>query len=97
MKALARIILAIGNVVGCQGFKKMDRFILRYTGSGAMPPADLEKIHQAADVTVVDETPRMVLVEAPSESAAHLADLSPEWSCSRERMLPLPSTRKRTR
>ena len=75
----------------------MGRYILRYTGTGPRPPGDLERIRTAAKLTVIDDSPRMLLVEAPEEQVRKVAASLPGWICSPERTIRLPDPRPRPR
>jgi hypothetical protein len=68
----------------------MARFILRFTGRGSASESDLARIQAAPNVTVLDRSPRMLLVEAPDETVKHLAETLPDWSYSPERRIALP-------
>lgn len=76
----------------------MGRFILRFTGQGAMPGSDLAQIRSAPGVIVLDSTsPRMLLVEASPETVRQLAEALPGWTYSSERTVPLPDPRRKVR
>jgi hypothetical protein len=75
----------------------MGCFILRFKGPGAAPAADLERIRSAPGVKVVDSSPRMVLVEAPTETVRQLAEALPGWTSAPERTIPLPDPRPKVR
>lgn len=71
----------------------MQRYILRFRGNGAMPPVDVERIKDQVEVTVVDESPRSLLVEAPEQELNDLIEHMPGWIIAQERMLALPDLR----
>jgi hypothetical protein len=74
------------------------KFILRFCGEGAKPPADVKRIKQCEGVTVIDQsTPRMLLVEGPKAQVRKLADSMPDWALSEERRNALPKPRPRVR
>ena len=76
----------------------MGRFILRYTGQGAAPAADLRQIRALSGMEVLDDSlARMVLVQAPSEVVDQFVKVSPNWISTAERMVPLPDTRVKVR
>ncbi len=76
----------------------MGRFILRFTGRGPMPDADLAQVRSTKGVTVVDSSsPRMLLVEAAPRTVEQLAEALPGWACAAEQMVPLPNPRPRPR
>jgi hypothetical protein len=75
----------------------MDRFILRFTGQGAMPAADVSRIRAHPDVTVSDTSSRMLLIEATQPAADQLAQQLPDWVCTPERTYPRPDPRPKLR
>jgi hypothetical protein len=76
----------------------MDRFILRFTGRGATPADDVQRIRSSPGVNVVDSaSSRMLLVEALPESVQKLADSLPNWTCSGEQTIELPDPRPKIR
>jgi hypothetical protein len=76
----------------------MGRFILRYTGRGAMPDSHLTQIRSAPGVTVLDSTsPRMLLVQASPETVNQLAQALPGWTYSSEQTVRLPDPRPKVR
>jgi hypothetical protein len=75
-----------------------DRFVLRYRGSGKKEAADLgARLRADAAVTVVDEGPGMLLVEAPEPVVERLVHDRPGWTMSRETTVELPRARPRVR
>jgi hypothetical protein len=77
----------------------MGRFILRYQGAGAKPQSDVKKFRSLSNVKLVDESAKMLLVEAPTEDS--LRDTVGEvdgWAicpeCSFELPPPHPKLRK---
>jgi len=76
----------------------MGRFILRFTGRGAPPDADLVQIRSAPGVTVLDRaSPRMLLVQASPEAIHQMTEALSGWIYSREQMIPLPDPRPKIR
>ncbi|MFM8285015.1 MAG: hypothetical protein ACKOCW_15825 [Planctomycetaceae bacterium] len=73
----------------------MQRYVLRFTGQGSAPAADLKRISATAGVSVIDTAPRMVLVEASGLAGGRLADLLDGWVCVPETTVPLPDPRRR--
>jgi len=73
----------------------MQRFVLRFTGQGAPPPADLARISATSGVSVIDATPRMVLVEASMAAGGLLADSLAGWVCVPEHGVSVPEPRPR--
>ena len=76
----------------------MERAILRFTGPGAAPPADVARIRAMPGVNVIDASaPRMVLVDMVAEARVNLASLMPGWLVVSEQVVPLPDTREKVR
>jgi hypothetical protein len=75
----------------------MSRYILRYTGTGPRPAADVERIRAAPELTVLDESSRMLLVEASAGELARLVESMPGWTWSPERTIRLPDPRPKPR
>lgn len=76
---------------------RMARYVLRYKHAAQAPSSDLEKIRAAANLKVVDESPRMLLVEG-EEQAAHASVQDMDgWTVTPESMTPLPDTRQKIR
>jgi hypothetical protein len=75
----------------------MPRFILRYRPAGPRPDADARRIAALPGVELVDDSPRMLLVDGPEAALrAALADL-PAWVMTAETSVPLPDVRRRPR
>jgi len=72
-----------------------NRFVLRYQGDGTAPDAHVGRVHELPGVTIVDSSPRMLLVEGPPEQLRQLVDDLPDWSMAPEQAYPVPNTRER--
>ncbi len=71
----------------------MGRFILRFRGTGSIPPEDTERIRALPGTDVIDSTSRMLLVEAPDDEVRALVELMPEWVLSPEQTVSVPDPR----
>jgi hypothetical protein len=71
----------------------MGRYIVRYVGTGPRPAADVQRIRAAQELTVLDDSPRMFLVEASEAQLHKLIGSMPGWTWSPERMIRLPDPR----
>jgi hypothetical protein len=74
----------------------MDRLIMRFRGTAAGFTKSVSAIEGLDGVTIVDRTPRMLLVEATPVAAKQLGSI-PEWTVSPETFTPLPDPRERVR
>jgi hypothetical protein len=77
----------------------MGRYILRYQGHGAKPQSDVKKFRALSNVKLVDESAKMLLVEAATEESlldtiAEVVDWSICPECSLELPPPHPKLRK---
>jgi hypothetical protein len=73
------------------------RFIVRFRGPGPKPPDVAERISALPGMQVLDDTTRMLLVEAPEEARLRAA-LDPSlWVVSPERMYEIPPPRVKVR
>ena len=73
----------------------MSRYILRYGGSQAVPPEQLQSIRGTPGLRVLDQSPKMLLVDADESSLRERLKGMPGWSIHPEQGYPLPDTRKR--
>jgi hypothetical protein len=74
----------------------MPRYILRFTGPAA-PRADQQRVRSFSKVHVVDEAPKMFLVEGRDADVQELAASLPAWAVAREQAVPLPDARAKAR
>jgi hypothetical protein len=73
----------------------MTCYILRYKAAGAKPESDLSRIREAAGIKIVDESPRMLLVEGDDENIKHLSGDLGNWLVTPETQISVPDTRQR--
>ncbi|HTP69161.1 MAG TPA: hypothetical protein VMJ35_09685 [Dongiaceae bacterium] len=73
----------------------MSRFVLRYGGSDAIPAGHLNTIRSTPGLKVIDESPRMLLVDGEQSSLQEKLKDMPGWSLHPEQTYPMPDTRKR--
>jgi hypothetical protein len=71
----------------------MERFILRYKGSGPKPDEDVARISSLPNTTVLDDSPRMLLVGAPEPELRELIGSMPDWVMSPEQTIKIPEPR----
>jgi len=75
----------------------MKKYILRFTGSGAKPAADVTHIRECEGVTILSEAPRMLLVQCAKSRAKQLVEELDNWVMSEERTVELPNPRPKVR
>jgi hypothetical protein len=73
----------------------MRRYIARFRGVGASPAETVLRIKQIDGATIVDESPRMMLIEAPDESALRAVLDPASWLLTEEAFFELPSPQQK--
>ena len=69
----------------------MGKFILRYRGDGSKPEAAVCRIRALPELRVIDEdSPRMLLVDAPEAPLRALVADLPDWMLSEQRAYRVP-------
>jgi hypothetical protein len=71
----------------------MGRFILRYTGSGPTSASFVEQVRSHQDVSILDESPHMLLVDGPEAVLRRLLETSSGWLLVPESSVSLPDPR----
>lgn len=71
----------------------MQRYILRYKGTGSKPDKDAERIRALPNASVLNESSRMMLVAAPETELRGLIESMPDWVISPEQTLKVPDPR----
>jgi hypothetical protein len=74
----------------------MPRYVLRFSGRTA-PRADQQHVRSFSKVHVVDEAPKMFLIEGRDTDVQELAAALPAWTVAREQAVPLPDARTKAR
>lgn len=72
----------------------MARFILRYGASAAAPVDHVQNIRATPGIHVIDQSAKMLLVDADEVSLRDTLKTLPGWSVHAEQQIPLPDTRK---
>ena len=80
-------------MIGAKGDGRIPRYILRYHGNGAKPGEVAARLRSTPGVMIMDETPRMILVEASDDRAIRLIASPPNWLVAEERFTRLPDAR----
>jgi hypothetical protein len=76
----------------------MNRWILRFGGSGPKPQADVTRIGALPHTKLLDaSSPRMLFVEGPDDEVQEAVAEMPEWSASIEQHYAIPDPRPRPR
>ncbi|MGA8312858.1 MAG: hypothetical protein WB755_22700 [Terriglobales bacterium] len=73
----------------------MSRYILRYGGSQSMPAEHLNSIRSTPGLKVIDESPKMLLVDGEESALREKLKEMPDWSIHAEKGYPLPDTRQK--
>lgn len=68
-------------------------YILRYRGGGRIPKAEAQRVSELPGVGVLDDSPRMLLIES-AHPVERLQPELPDWSISEEQSVPLPQPPK---
>lgn len=71
----------------------MSRFVARYRGTGTPVSEATARLRSVPRATILDQSSRMVLVEAPEAMETALRAALPGWVIARERQIPVPTTR----
>ena len=72
----------------------MPRYIARFRGRGCRPAETQERIEQVDGTRIIDDSPRMVLVEAPDDAGLRSVLDPATWLVTEERRYRLPTPRK---
>jgi hypothetical protein len=75
----------------------MERFILRFCGEGQKPAEDVRRIRSLPGARILDDSPRMILIEAPHAKITEVMKCLPHWSLSKEDYIPVPDPRPKLR
>jgi hypothetical protein len=75
----------------------MNKYILRYRGEGMRPEEDVELIRSLPKTAVLDDSGRMLLVEAPEDDLRMALQSLPDWVMAEEKFIPLPDPRPKVR
>ncbi len=71
------------------------RFVLRYSGEGPKPDADVARLQEVAGAIIVDSSARMLVVEAKPEPLRDVVDALPDWVMGPDMSYDVPDTRKK--
>ena len=69
--------------------------MLRYGMARSAPEEHLQMIHSTPGLQVLDESPRMLLVDGEESALREKLKAMPGWSLHPEQSYPLPDTRKK--
>jgi hypothetical protein len=73
----------------------MSQFILRYGGSSSIPEDHLESIRTVPGLKVLDQSPKMLLVDGDESTLREKLRDKPGWSIHTQSAYPLPDTRQK--
>lgn len=71
------------------------RFVLRYSGEGPKPDADIARLQELAGAVIVDSSARMLVVEAKAEPLRDVVDALQDWVMGPDVSYDVPDTRKK--
>ena len=71
------------------------RFVLRYSGEGPKPDADVARLQELAGAVIVGSSARMLVVEANPEPLRDVVDALPDWVMGPDMSYDVPDTRKK--
>lgn len=71
----------------------MGRYIVRFRGPGAKPADALERILHIVGARVLDDSPRMMLIEAVDDAPLRSALDARTWQITEEKSYELPTPR----
>ena len=71
--------------------------ILRFTGPGEVPRDDVARIRALPAAKIIDNSARMLLVEAPPDAITQLVGNLPNWTMSPETFVGIPDPRPKSR
>ncbi len=71
------------------------RFVLRYSGEGPKPDADVARLQEVAGAIIVDSSARMLVVEAKPDPLRDVVDALPDWVMGPDMAYDVPDTRKK--
>ncbi|MCI0446498.1 hypothetical protein L0244_09580 [bacterium] len=77
--------------------QRKQRFVLRYSGQTQPETKDLEYIKNFPGIVVIDDSDRMLLIEASEADASELAKKISGWKLIRESFTPLPDTKPKVK
>jgi len=75
----------------------MSRFVIRYVGKGLAPKTISERIRLLPDAKVIDQSTRMLLVEADAAVLNPIFDGQEDWLLVPECQVSLPDVRPRSK
>jgi len=70
---------------------------VRWVGEGLRPAADVQRLRASPQLTVLDDSARMMLVETSEESLKEVMGALPGWTWSPERTIRLRDPRPKPR
>ena len=73
----------------------MRRYIARFRGLGPSPSETVQRIKLIDGATILDESPRMMLIEAPDDSALRTVLDPSTWLLSEETFYDVPSPQEK--
>jgi hypothetical protein len=75
----------------------LQSYIVRYTKGTSAPDEEKDRVKAFPDVQVLDESPKMLLIQASPETAAALGGTLPDWLVSAQQEYTIPNPRPQVR
>ena len=73
----------------------MARFVVRYRGRGERPEQAIQRVRSIKDASVLDDTGRMMLVDAPEHELRSALGSDADWVIAPEVSYSVPDPRPR--
>ncbi len=73
----------------------MPRFVVRYRGKGERPQDAVDKVQGIEGASVLEDSGRMMLVEAPEQALRNALAPETDWMISPQVIYSIPGTRKK--
>ncbi len=70
-----------------------NRYILRYNRKGGIPSIDVGLVARLPDVSIIEKSVKMLLVEGPESGLREFVATNPEWMLFQERTYSVPDSR----
>ena len=73
----------------------MSRLIVRYRGEGPRPESTITQLRSLPDVSIIDDSGRMLLIDGPEAMVRDALRPSDDWIIAPEKKYSIPDVRKK--